>query len=166
MAGGRRQVLGQRSAKGQAVGSRCWGGGRPRRRRSAGAGAAVGQGAGGRRVLGQRSAKAQAVGGGCWGSGGCGGSGRPRRGRSAAGAIPQKIPFSHPFQAYSPENQGRHDSPGCGITKISVSAPGCPSTRFLHRNYFTQIIPIVYNLRSVRPCHRCTTNAPGNSIGS
>lgn len=81
---------------------------------------------------------------------GCGGR------RAAAGAILRKIPFSHPIPADSAENQGRHDSAGCGNTIFSVTAPGCLNVRFLHCNYFTRRTSVIYTRRSFRPFHRCT----------
>ena len=76
--------------------------------------------------------------------------------RAAAGAILRKIPFSHPIPADSAENQGRHDSAGCGNTIFSVTAPGCLNVRFLHCNYFTRRTSVIYTRRSFRPFHHCT----------
>ena len=87
-------------------------------------------------------------------------SGRP------AGA---KIPFfriSHLVSAGLAENQGRHDSAGCGNEKILVSAPGCLNTKLLHCNYFTRIGHIVYNRRMIRLFCRQSQLSPGGSIGS
>lgn len=83
-------------------------------------------------------------------------AGRRQVRRAAAGAILRKIPFSHPIPTDSVENQGRHDSAGCGNTIFSVTAPGCLNVRFLHCNYFTRRTSVIYTRRSFRPFHHCT----------